>query len=78
MSETRPRTRRTLSVLGLIALSVVVRCGDDDDERDEERQSSLTSSAYAAAMPALPEPSLKGLDAASIAAWPHLSTSDNR
>ncbi len=46
--------RKTLAALGIVAMSVVVRCGDhdDDDEKYEhERRSALTGSAYAQATP---------------------------
>ncbi|MGI9416850.1 MAG: hypothetical protein ACR2RA_03315 [Geminicoccaceae bacterium] len=38
-----PLVRKMTAILGMIAVSVVVRCGDDDDdeEREEERRSML-------------------------------------
>ena len=42
--------KRTITALGLIAASVVVRCGDTDDDDEEKRKSASTASAYAQAV----------------------------
>jgi len=43
------RLRKLVTVLSMVAVSVVVRCGDRDDDKDDEedRRSMLMSSAYA-------------------------------
>ena len=43
------QVKRVFTVFGMIALTVVVRCGDDDydDEKDEKRRSSTDLGTYA-------------------------------
>ena len=42
------RIRKIVAALGMVAVGVVVRCGDDDDDdKEEKRQSKVTFSIYA-------------------------------
>ena len=38
--------KRTIAVLGMIAVSVVVRCGDDDDDDLDEIEEKRSKLAY--------------------------------
>ena len=38
--------KRTITALGMIAVSVVVRCGDDDDDDQDEIEEKRSKLAY--------------------------------
>ena len=45
-----PWMKKTVAALGIVAVGVVVQCGDrddDDDDKEEKREAKLISSAYA-------------------------------